>query len=263
MNARTGLKQSLRSGKPTVGTWLTLSDPAALDVLFQQPFEWFVADLEHSPLGLEAIDRLCQLARAHGKALLVRLGALDPLLIQKCLDLGAQGIILARVEDAATARRAIEAMRYPPHGSRGAGLSRAQGYGESFDEYFSGHGEEVVFAPQIETRAGLDQLEEILAVPGVDAVFSGPYDLSCSLGVPGQFASPIYRQALERLERSARERDLPLAYHLVHPRADALQELADRGYRMIALGADFLFLAESAKRAAGLWSRTTFGGSRE
>jgi len=225
-------------------------------------FDWLVVDQEHTAIGQQESYQLIQVISLAGCVPLVRVASNDVTRIKHALDAGAHGVIVPMVNSPAEAAAAVAAAHYPPRGVRGAGLSRAQDYGLGFHRYREWAAEEIVVIVQIEHISAVEALEEILAIPGVDGFIVGPYDLSASLGLAGQWEHPTVRAALDRVEGVMHASRLPGGFHVVHSDRDALRARIDAGYRFIAWGDDMVFLAEklrdevSAARALG-WEGIT------
>ncbi|SVD84446.1 uncharacterized protein METZ01_LOCUS437300, partial [marine metagenome] len=194
-NMRLGRRFQL--DRPTIGTWLTLNDPAVAELMAAAGFDWLVVDLEHSLLTLERAGELIRVIELCGSTPLVRLTSIDLDQIKRVMDAGAHGVVVPMVLCADDAERAVAGTRYPPAGTRGVGLGRAHGYGVGFQEYWDWQVDEPIVIVQIEHRLALDNLDEIFAVPGVDGLLIGPYDLSASMGIPGKFDDPLYTNSLE------------------------------------------------------------------
>jgi 2-dehydro-3-deoxyglucarate aldolase len=141
-------------------------------------------------------------------------------------------------------------MQYPPLGARGVGLGRAQGYGPDFHEYRRRLPDSAVLVAQIEHERGVANLESILALNEVDAFILGPYDLSASLGVPGDFQHAKYLETLEQVERVAQKTGKPSGVHIVEPSLDELKSTMARGYRFIAYSVDMRMLDVQCRQAA-------------
>ncbi|NQW04624.1 MAG: 2,4-dihydroxyhept-2-ene-1,7-dioic acid aldolase, partial [Acidobacteria bacterium] len=176
-------------------------------------FDWLAIDLEHSAIGLREAQELIRVIDAAGVAPLVRLTANDPNQAKRLLDAGAKGVIVPMVNTAAEATAAVAAVRYPPHGRRGVGLARAQGYGATFEEYLRIGEQNTVVVVQIEHADAVQNLQSILGVSGVDATIIGPYDLSGSVGLPGQFDAPAVTELLSTYEAVSRTTGVPMGYH--------------------------------------------------
>jgi len=187
----------LRDGRPLAGMFIGLPSPALVEMSGHAGFDFVIIDNEHGPASIETTEHMLRAARASGIAPVVRTQESE---ILRILDIGASAIQVPQVESAAQAARIVAAAKYPPLGSRGAAFStRAAGYG-----FFGGtahvntSNEGIAVIVMAETQRALDDLDAILAVPGIDAVFFGPNDLSFSLGHPGQMTHPAVVGAIER-----------------------------------------------------------------
>ncbi len=192
--------------------------------------------------ALSRVQQLIQVIDLAGCAPLVRVPANDPTSIKQVLDAGAHGIIVPMISTPQDAQAAVAAVRYPPEGTRGVGLWRAQGYGRSFREYLEWQKTGCRVLVQIEHIRGVENLSGILGVDGVDGFIVGPYDLSASLGAPGLFDRPDVREALAEIDRAIRQTDKLVGYHIVYPDRELFMELLQKGYNLIAYGTDFTFL---------------------
>lgn len=196
------LLAALRRGEAQYGCGFgTLRSGEFLRVLAAAGFKWCFVDGEHGSFSQETIADLCQVGAWVGVAPLVRVGELQYTLVARALDAGAAGVVFPRVDDAETLARAITWTKFPPQGVRGYGLTPV-----NYD--FAAHAMADVIAhrntqqmvvTQIETQRGVDACDEILSVPGLDALMVGPADLSISLGVPGDFLHPKMVAAMEKL----------------------------------------------------------------
>lgn len=249
------LRTALREGQPVFGSWLQSGNSAVAEVMAKAGFDWLAIDLEHSTIDLETTFALIQVIDLAGCAPLVRLSANDPVQAKRVLDAGAWGVIVPSVQSAADARQAVDAVKYPPEGKRGVGLGRAHGYGTRFLEYLSACGEGSVVIPMIEQREGVDHIEEILQVPGVDGVFIGPYDLSASYGVAGDLGHSLVQGAMQRVVAAARTSGKAAGIHVVHPPITQVADRLSEGFRLIAYGGDMLFLTDVATDAGTLLRR--------
>jgi 2-dehydro-3-deoxyglucarate aldolase len=163
------------------------------------------------------------------------------------MDAGAHGLVVPMVNTAEEAKQAVEAMQYPPRGARGVGLARAQDYGPGFEAYKSWLESEAALIVQVEHIKAVENLESILSVEGVDAFIVGPYDLSGSLGVPGEFDHPRMLEAMDEIMRVARKARPSAGFHVVPPRPEMVSEKLDQGYTFIAYSVDFIFLGQAAR----------------
>lgn len=243
------LRRSLREGRPSFGSWVQSGNSAIVEVMAKAGFDWLAIDLEHSAIDLETTFTLIQVIDLAGCAPLVRLSANDPVQAKRVMDAGAWGVIVPSVRSAAEAKQAVDAVKYPPEGRRGVGLGRAHKYGPGFADYLSACRECSVVIPMIEQRQGVDCVEEILDVDGVDGVFIGPYDLSASYGVVGELNHPLVLEAMRRVVAVAREKGRAAGIHVVHPPATQVEARLADGFRFIAYGGDMLFLAPVVSEA--------------
>ena len=243
------LKRRLAAGEPTVGTWVTLGHPSIADVLARAGFDWIVIDMEHSVIGLREAQDLLRATELAGVPGLVRLPANDAVVIKRVMDAGAAGVMVPMVNSAADAEAAVAAVRYPPRGTRGVGLARAQGYGAAgaFAAYRDRLDDEAVVVVMIEHVDAVAAIDDILAVDGVDAFIVGPYDLSGSLGVPGALDDPRVTEALAAVHAAGQRHGVPGGLHVVEPDPDRLRAALDTGHRFVGYGLDVRFLDAGAR----------------
>jgi 2-dehydro-3-deoxyglucarate aldolase len=243
------LQSKIRSGRLSLGSWITLGHASIGEIFARAGFDWLVIDLEHSVIGIDLAGDLIRTIDLCGVAPLVRLTSNDPDQIKRVMDMGAHGIIVPMVNSAADAAAAVAATRYPPRGTRGVGLGRAQGYGPGFQDYLAWQADGPIVIVQIEHRDAVSQLDSILSVPGVDGFMIGPYDLSCSMGIPGEFANPEYVSVLEKIRETGRRLGRPAGLHIVEPDLDSLEQAIRDGYSIIAYSVDFRMLDVGARQA--------------
>ena len=201
-------------------------------------FDWLAVDLEHSAITIREAEDLIRVIDLKGVVPLVRLSSNNPEQIKRVMDAGAHGVIVPMVNSARDAEAAVAAVKYPPVGKRSFALARAQRYGVGFEEYLRWQQDHTMVVVQIEHIEAVNNLEEILSVPGVDAYFVGPYDLSGSIGVPGQFDHPDFIQAMKSIRRIATESGKPGGMHIVEPNTvDLVQSIKD-GHSFVAYSLD-------------------------
>jgi 2-dehydro-3-deoxyglucarate aldolase len=257
------IKRALREGKVSIGSWLSMGHVSIAEILASTGFDWIVIETEHTAIDVSEVLRLIIAIDGRGVVPLVRLAWNDPIQAKAVMDSGAAGVLVPMVNSRADAELAVRGTKYPPLGQRGVGLARAQGYGLAFREYLEAANRESLLIVQIEHIAAVQNIEEILSVPGIDGTFIGPYDLSCSMGFPGQLDHPDIRAAATRVLKAAKDRGLAPGIHLVHPDTavkDLVRCVAE-GYRFIALGTDILFLGDAC-RALHAAARSVLDGRR-
>jgi 2-keto-3-deoxy-L-rhamnonate aldolase RhmA len=247
------IKDTLRRGEPVIGTWMSMSHPSIAEILAMAGYDFVVVETEHTAIDVSEVVGLLIAIENRGSVPLVRLAGIDPIQAKAVLDSGAGGVLVPMVNTRAEAVQAVEMAKYPPLGSRGVGLARAQGYGEDFEEYVTHANDDSLLIVQIEHKDAVANIEEILSVPGIDGTFIGPYDLSMSLGVPGQLDHPDVVASKKRVLAATLDHQLVAGVHLVHTdtaSTDCASAVAE-GYRFIALGTDILFLGDSARALYG------------
>lgn len=241
------LKAKLKKNQLTIGSWITLGHPSVAEIMAKAGFEWLTIDMEHSAITLDLAQQLIQVIEGNNVVPLVRVGENNPNLIKRVMDAGAYGVIVPMVNSKEDAEKAVGAVKYPPVGTRGVGLARAQGYGAGFDEYASTVNSESVVIIQVEHIDSVKNLESILSVKGIDGCIVGPYDLSGSLGVPGDFDHPDMLEAMKKVEEICKKKRVALGMHVIPPDYKQALEKISRGYTFLALSLDTLFLGNSVR----------------
>jgi 2-keto-3-deoxy-L-rhamnonate aldolase RhmA len=245
------LKAVLRSGQPAWGSWITLAHPAVAEIMAKAGFQWLAVDLEHSVITIREAEELIRVIELCGVVPLVRLSVNDPVQIKRVMDAGAHGVIVPMVNSTAQAEQAVASVYYPPRGRRGVGLARAQGYGGNFEEYRQWLQHEAVVIVQVEHIQAVENLPEILAVEGVDGFLVGPYDLSGSLGIPGQWNHPKMADALARIRQVGGASGKAPGIHVVEPDPEAARQARAEGYRLIAYSLDIRLLDRACRQGLG------------
>jgi 4-hydroxy-2-oxoheptanedioate aldolase len=242
-------KRALKAGRQQIGLWSSLSSNMTVEILAGAGFDWLLLDTEHAPNDLPMVYGQLQAAASGGSAHpVVRLPWNDSVMIKRFLDAGAQSLLLPMVETEEEAKRAVAATRYPPDGIRGfAGGSRASRFGRVKDYHAHAH-EELCVLVQVETRLGLDNLEAIASVNGIDGVFIGPGDLSAALGFLGQQGHP---QIVAEIENAIRRiRACGNAPGILTGDETFARRYIAAGCLFTAVGADLGILARGAEALA-------------
>jgi 2-keto-3-deoxy-L-rhamnonate aldolase RhmA len=246
----TKIKEKLAANQVSIGSWMSMGHVSIAEILASAGYDWVVVETEHTAIDVSEVLRLLIAIEGRGAVPLVRLAWNDPIQAKAVLDSGAAGVIVPMINTREEAELAVKSVKYPPQGFRGVGLARAQGYGPGFDEYMEKANSDTLLMLQIEHIDAVNDIENILSVEGIDGTYIGPYDLSCSMGLPGQLNHPDVEAAKEKVLNETLARGLTPGIHLVHPEAarDELQVHVEKGYRFIALGTDILFLGDSARQ---------------
>ncbi|MGG5820802.1 HpcH/HpaI aldolase family protein [Falsiroseomonas sp. HW251] len=243
-------------GRPAIGTWSQVAAPELIDMIGAGGFDFTIVDCEHGAFGLAQAENLFRACDAAGLSPLVRAPALDPGWIGRALDSGAEAVIVPGIASAAQAALAVAATRFAPEGSRGAcPCVRAGGH---FIRDWRGH----VAAEQakgvialVETAAGLREIEAICATPGLLGLLVGPFDLSVSMGLAGDYRDPQVEAAMERMAGAARTAALPLIAPVFDPDADETARQSARwiarGARLLAVATDKILFSDAVRRQRG------------
>ena len=227
----------------SIGTWLSLPNESIAEIFSKAGYEWVVIDLEHSAININQAENLIRIINLAGSKPFIRLSSHDPAQIKRVLDAGAKGILAPMVETPEQIKLVIDSCHYPPEGKRGMGLARAQGYGyqEQKETYIKNGCSEIEIFAQIESTKAIKNIESIFSHP-IDGYFLGPYDLSASLGKPGNFTTNEFKDAEKAILEAAKKANIKCGYHLVEPLVENIENLESSGYNMIAYSVDIRML---------------------
>jgi len=240
-----GFRDRLRGGETLHGTMISIPSAAIAEVLAEVGFDWLFIDGEHGPIDSAELISILQ-AVERDVPCIYRVPQLGAGAIKRALDMGAAGIIVPQIETEADARDAVRLSRYAPEGERGVGLARAHRYGFAFREYVERANDDIAVIVQAEHVRAVENIDRIAAVPGLDAVFLGPYDLSASLGHPGDLHHPAVTEAIEHITTTCQAQGMPLGYFGLD--ANAVAPFVARGYTLICTSVDCVLLGHSARR---------------
>lgn len=245
------LVEKLARGETVYGPFLKLNSPAVVEILAKVGFDFVIVDREHGVFSFEAVENLVRTASFCGIGSIVRLRSLLPREVGLALDCGATGIMAPMVDTAEMARELVDVAHFPPLGRRGIdGTSRLGGYSTArMLEAAREQESSLVVLAQIETRRGLENLESILAVPGLTGIFVGPNDLSWSLGYPGQTDGAEITEACRGIIAAASRRGLVAGIYA--PDRVAVKQWTTVGARLFGLSSDVAFLRDGARSVLG------------
>lgn len=246
------LKHKLKNRELSIGSWLTIPNQAVIEILSTAGFEWLAIDMEHSPISIETIMNLIGHIQGNGMQALVRVSKNEEVPIKRVLDAGADGVIVPMIKNKEEAIAAVNYVKYPPIGKRGVGLNRAQKYGTAFGTYQEWVEDSAVVIAQIEHIDAVNNLEEIFSVPGIDGIIVGPYDLSASMGYPGEYDRQDVKEALEKVDTIAKKLSKPLGFHVIDSDHSKTVEKINKGYSFLAFSIDFFFLGDKARQEMDL-----------
>jgi 4-hydroxy-2-oxoheptanedioate aldolase len=248
-------KAALKSGeRAQIGLWLGLTDPICAEISAGAGFDWVLIDGEHAPNDVRSTLALLQAVAPHPVHPIVRPVIGDVALIKQLLDIGAQTVLIPMVESAEQAKLMVAAMRYPPAGIRGVGASLARASQWSrVANYVHQANDQMCLLVQVETRRGLDNLDAIAAVEGVDGVFIGPADLSAALGHLGNPGHPDVQRAIEEAIR--RIRAAGRAAGILTTDETLARRYLELGCMFVAVGLDGTLLMKAAHNLAGKFKK--------
>jgi 4-hydroxy-2-oxoheptanedioate aldolase len=244
---RGDLRRRVLAGEPTIGAFINLGSVAAAELAARAGYDWLLVDLEHG-MGTEA-DVHAQLLAIQGTSTagLVRVPSAERLRVGRALDLGADGVMIPRLETQAQVRETLSWLRYPPDGVRGVALgTRGGGYGEhTHDDLAATVNPSILGVFQVESPAAVEAADALAALPGVDVLFVGPADLSHAMGMPGRFDDPAFTAALDRVVAACR-RHAKSAGILLRDGA-AVEASSAQGFTFLGVGSDGAWVTAGAK----------------
>ena len=239
------IRDKLSSKQPTLGSWIQIPHSSVAEIMGASGYDWVAIDMEHGSISHHQLPDLCRALELRSTLPLVRLAESSAKEAKYALDAGAGGVIVPMIESLEQLQHIIDSSRWPPSGHRGVGFSRANLYGADFESY-KNEAQSPLLVGMLETRTGLDNIEEIITADGLDALMIGPYDLSASLGVVADFKHPSYRSALDAISSKALKHNVALGIHVVEPNPSLLKEAFGNGFIFCAYGIDSVFLNRSA-----------------
>jgi 2-keto-3-deoxy-L-rhamnonate aldolase RhmA len=235
------------TNKAKIGSWITLPSPSIAEIMAKSGFDWLAVDLEHSVINISQAEDLIRTIDLCGIKPFVRLTSNDKNQIKRVMDSGAHGIIVPMINSLSDLEYSYKALKYPPSGNRGVGLARAQGYGRKFNQYLDWQSSKPLLIAQIEHIDAVENIEEIFSYEHLDAFIIGPYDLSGSLGSPGDFDNSDFINAISRIEEVSKNLDIPKGIHVIEPNIDEVNHRIQEGYKMIAYSLDIRMLDSQCK----------------
>lgn len=243
------LRRKLQQGEATYGIWVTLESPSVSEIAADLGLDWVCVDTEHGHLDYKEVMEHARALHGADTTLLVRVPDISRHLIKRVIDIGAQGVLLPLVRSADDVREGFMHARYPGAGSRGLGGERAVRWGLQYDEYLQTANEEIMVIPLIETREAVDHIDDILAVPGLEAVFFGPADLSASYGYLGEWEGLGVADRIADVATRAVSRKV--AVGVIGRNLADLQRRREQGFQILGLGSDVGLMIERIQETLG------------
>lgn len=241
------LKERLQRGETVYGSFLSLASADSAEIMALAGFDFLVLDAEHGPWSTETVLDLVRACDARSVPSVVRVPDDTPSTILRSLDIGPTGVQVPQVGSAEAAEEIVRSAYYHPKGKRGLAMPRAADYGAmGVHSYFQKTTEHTLFVAQCESQEGLDELERVAAVPDVDVIFLGPFDLSHSLGIPGEVDHPKIRDAEKRVVEACEKNEK--AAGIFTTGGEAARRRAEEGFRYLTISMDSLLLRSAATR---------------
>ena len=232
----------------SIGSWIQLGDPEVIKIMIESGFEWLVLDMEHGNVFESSLSRLLDVFEGTDCTPIVRVRPDNPdKTVNRILDLGCKIIIIPGVKNKDDITRCLESYLYPPEGKRGIGFSRANKFGLDFEGYFSSINDEVQIIPQIENKEATENIDSIFSLKDVKTYLIGPYDLTGSLDLIGEFEREEYINAINQIKKSALENNVSPGIHVVYPNVEDLRKAIKDGNKFIAYGTDALLIYEKSR----------------
>lgn len=239
------IKKKLKDGLVSVGSWVQLNCPDIAEILAASgSFDWIAIDMEHGCISPRDLPNFFRAIELYDCIPLVRLQQKTSKSVKDVMDYGAKGIIIPMVESSKEVEELAKQALYPPYGDRGIGFCRANVYGSRFNENLK---QDPLVVGIVETKSGLDNIDEISKCSYLDAIMIGPYDLSGSLGIVGEFENSTFIDAVNAIKSTCKKNNMPMGIHILKPDRSLIQGEIDSGSQFIAYSLDSYVLSEFAK----------------
>jgi 2-dehydro-3-deoxyglucarate aldolase len=249
---RAALKEKLRRRERLFAGWVSYSHPSITETFARAGFDFIAIDMEHATISLEQAQRIIAASQSEGVPCLPRPVSHSNDWIKPLLESGADGLLVQMVNTSEEIETLIGHLKYPPVGRRSYGVNRAQAYGFDFDSYIQNWNETSTFIIQVESIQAVENIEHLLAFDEVDGVMIGPYDISGSLGVPGQTSHPLVIEASRTVIAACDRFGKSCGTQVADASIKSVQDLFDLGYTYAILGSDLFVLWKWAEQMQGL-----------
>jgi len=249
---RAALKEKLRRRERLFGGWISYGHPSITETFARAGFDFIAIDMEHSTISLEQAQRIIAASQSEGVPCLPRPVSHSNDWIKPLLESGADGLLVQMVDTPEEIEFLLGHLKYPPIGRRSYGVNRAQAYGFDFDAYVKCWNETSSFLIQVESILAVDNIERLLSYDEIDGVMIGPYDISGSLGVPGQTSHPLVLDASRKVIDACARRGKSCGTQVTDASADSITALFHLGYTYAILGSDLFVLWKWAEQMRGL-----------
>lgn len=251
---RKSLKEALRNREKLFGAWVSYAEPSITETFAKAGFDFIAIDMEHSTITLPQAQRIIAASQSHGVPCLPRPVSHSNDYFKPILESGADGLLVQMVNTPDEVEKIISHLKYPPIGKRSYGVNRAQGYGFDFDEYINQWNQTSIFIIQVESIEAVDNIEKLLAFDEIDGVMVGPYDISGSLGVPGQTNHPKVIEASKKVIKVCEKYGKSCGTQIADPNLKSVKAIFDLGYTYTILGSDLFILWKWAEEMKNIIS---------
>ena len=244
------IRSRLKSKLPSIGSWMQIPDASVAEIMGSAEFDWVAVDMEHGAISHHQLPNIFRALELGNTLPLARIAEGNPRDCKQALDAGAGGIIVPMVEDANELIAVRDACRWPPAGTRGVAFARANLFGKDFDSYIE-EAQSPLLIAMIENTRALENIGKILSVEGLDAILIGPYDLSASMGLTGDFEHPDVVSALSQILSAAKELGVAAGIHVVAPSMIEVNARIEQGYHFLPYSIDTVILRQGIEKSTG------------
>ncbi len=248
------VRKKLSNNKVSLGSWMQIPDSSVAEILGQIGFDWIAVDMEHGSISANQLPNLFRALELGNTLPLVRISQGKQKDCKQALDAGAAGVIIPNVQDSQNLKKFIDYCRFPPAGKRGVAYSRANLFGKNFKVYCK-EAQKPIIVAMIESIEAVQNLEAILDVKGIDAILIGPYDLSASIGVTGEFKNVKYKKTLKKILGLCKKKKVSAGIHSIEPSKNEVKKIINDDYKFIACSMDAIMLRKSAMELITLFKK--------
>jgi len=246
------LKKKLKQREKLFGGWISFPSPSIAEIFSYMNFDFIAIDMEHSVISLNEAQRIVAACQSNGIPCLPRPVSHSNDFFKPLLDSGADGFFISTVNNSEEGNKLIKMLKYPPEGERTYGVNRAQKYGLESVKYFNSWNDDSSIIFQIESLEGVNNIEKILDINGVDGIMIGPYDLSGSLGVPGQINHELVIEASNKVINACNKKGVSCGTQISETNKENINKIFNMGYNFVILSSDLFILSEWAKKTIKL-----------
>jgi 2-dehydro-3-deoxyglucarate aldolase len=236
----------LKLGKPSIGSWMQLPSSSVAEIMGDSGYDWIAVDLEHGSFSLHQLPDIFRALELGGTIPMARLTEGTPANCKQALDSGACGVIIPNIKSSNQLKSLIDSCQWPPSGNRGVGFSRANLFGKYFNSYKIQAQNPIVIA-MIENISAVDSLEDILSTQGLDAILIGPYDLSGSMNITGNFNDDKFIRTIKYIRDLCKKHNVASGIHVVEADSNILSACIKDGYQFVAFSIDAVFLSKACE----------------